>query len=311
MVFRALSVVCCLDGMSTQSFVKPFRLFFAMLSLKMETWQFAEQEIDVDISVGPDQKEKSPSAPKLGIQVIARAVKVLRALEGESNGLSLTDIAARVDLPRSTVQRIVAALANEQFLISASPTSRVKLGPALIRLASATRLDVSQMVRPYIQALSRDLKETVDLSIIQGHAGIFVDQALGSQRLRTESTIGERFPLHCTACGKSLLATLSDDKIKRILDTNLTAHTRHTIVDRARLSTQVDEVRKVGIAYDFEEYTEGVRGISVSFFDSFGRAYAISIPTPTARLDRSERAYLDALLDCREQVRAALGRTEA
>ena len=54
---------------------------------------------------------------KQGIQVISRAVKVLRALEGKPDGLSLSAIANEVDLPRSTVQRIVGALATEGFLI--------------------------------------------------------------------------------------------------------------------------------------------------------------------------------------------------
>ena len=50
-------------------------------------------------------------ATKKGIQVIARAAAVLRALENEPAGLSLGKIAQRVDLSRSTVQRIVDALA--------------------------------------------------------------------------------------------------------------------------------------------------------------------------------------------------------
>jgi DNA-binding IclR family transcriptional regulator len=55
-----------------------------------------------------------------GIQVISRAAKILRSLEGKSDGLSLSVIAKSVDLPRSTVQRIVHALASEGFLIAAT-----------------------------------------------------------------------------------------------------------------------------------------------------------------------------------------------
>ena len=48
---------------------------------------------------------KKPAA-RMGVQVIARAANILRSLEDEPEGLSLGDIAARVDLPRSTVQRL-------------------------------------------------------------------------------------------------------------------------------------------------------------------------------------------------------------
>ena len=69
-----------------------------------------------------------------GIQVIARAATVLRSLEGQADGLSLTQIAQLVGLARSTVARIVNALRKEQFVMAASPTSGVRLGPALTRL---------------------------------------------------------------------------------------------------------------------------------------------------------------------------------
>ena len=68
-------------------------------------------------------------ADKSQVQVIARAAAILRALENEAAGLSLGQIAQRVNLARSTVQRIVAALEAEKLVIAASPTGRVRLGP--------------------------------------------------------------------------------------------------------------------------------------------------------------------------------------
>ena len=92
----------------------------------------------------PSRKEDSP---KNSIQVITRAINVLRALEGEPDGLSLGQIALRVDLARSTVQRIVDALRAEQFVIAASPTAGVRLGPALIRLAASNAEQVTKIRR--------------------------------------------------------------------------------------------------------------------------------------------------------------------
>ena len=61
---------------------------------------------------------------KSQVQVIARAATILRALEDENSGLSLGQIAKRVNLARSTVQRIVAALSAEKFVMAATPTGR-------------------------------------------------------------------------------------------------------------------------------------------------------------------------------------------
>ena len=111
-----------------------------------------------------------------GIQVIARAANVLRSLERESEGLSLREIADKVGLARSTVQRIVGALVNEQLLISATPNARVKLGPSLIRLAASASIDVGELLKPYMQDLSRLVEETVDLSVLKGKRAMFINQ---------------------------------------------------------------------------------------------------------------------------------------
>src|ERR1700683_553061 len=99
------------------------------------------------------RKPKMKNTPSQGrsagqsVQVIARAASVLRVLEGQQAGLSLAQIAQRVGLARSTVQRIVDALRAEQFLIAATPSSGVRLGPALVRLAASASLWVEESIR--------------------------------------------------------------------------------------------------------------------------------------------------------------------
>src|SRR5665213_4527334 len=99
---------------------------------------------------------------KSQVQVIARAATILRALEDENSGLSLGQIAQRVDLARSTVQRIVAALEAEKLVMAASPAGRVRLGPTILRLAGSVQTDVLAFARPYLVKLAGELRETVD-----------------------------------------------------------------------------------------------------------------------------------------------------
>ena len=232
---------------------------------------------------------------------------MLRALESQDDGLSLGEVAALVDLPRSTVQRIVAALAEEQLLIAASPKSRVKLGPAIIRLANATSININEMVRPYLENLSRDLEETVDLSMVQGRYAVFIDQIQGKHRLRAVSAIGEKFPMHCSACGKALLATMSKGQIEKHLDPKLGSFTSNTITNKRALLSQIDHVRETGIATDEEEYTEGISAIGVAFRDPLGKHYAISIPAPTVRFTRLKNKFESAIVQCKKQIIETLG----
>ena len=82
-----------------------------------------------------DDEIADEAAGKGGIQVIARAVGVLHKLREHPDGLSLGELAKLLKLPRSTIQRIVAALDDENLVISASPTRGVRLGPALLALS--------------------------------------------------------------------------------------------------------------------------------------------------------------------------------
>lgn len=244
-------------------------------------------------------------ADRGGIQVIARAVAIMRALEGESAGLSLGELASRVGLARSTVQRIVRALVDEQILMPAGPLARVKLGPLLVRLAADVTLDVVQLVRPILESLSLELDETVDLSMPDGDRALFIDQVVGSQRLAAVSKIGEGFPLHSTANGKALLAAVDDKSFAQMTRGALPADTASTITSLDDLRAQVDEIARSFIAFDRDEHTVGVSAVGTWFRDAAGRAYALSIPVPSVRFDDGRR-LIEPLLAARQRILRAL-----
>ncbi|MEM9045312.1 MAG: IclR family transcriptional regulator [Pseudomonadota bacterium] len=251
------------------------------------------------------------SSGQVGIQVIARAASILRALENEAVGLSLGEIANKVELPRSTVQRIVGALIDEQLLISATPTSGVKLGPALLRLAGATSQDYTEIIHPFMEQLSSDVNETVDLSVLQDKFAVFVDQVPCNHRLRAVSAVGERFPLHSTACGKMFLAHATSDELDRLLSGRLEATTESTITDIDVLKLELDQVRADGVAYDLDEHTEGISALGAAFRDPIGRLYSLSIPAPSTRFVHNRQQIKNSLLKYRDRIAKALGSVEA
>jgi IclR family transcriptional regulator, acetate operon repressor len=220
---------------------------------------------------------------KSGVQVIARAATILRALEEENKGLSLGQIAQRVNLARSTVQRIVAALQSEKLVISATPNGRVRLGPTILRLAASVRSDFLALARPFLERLSEELHETVDLAMVKKNQLIFIDQVIGPQRLRAVSAVGETFPLTCTANGKAYLAQLTDAAVEALVGRSYPARTPKTLTRIEALLKELAAVRRNGVAFDREEHTLGICAAGIALQDPLGNPVAISVPVPSQR----------------------------
>jgi len=238
-----------------------------------------------------------PSPQKPGIQVISRAVAIIRALEDQPDGLSLGEIARRVALPRSTVQRIVGALENESVLIAAGPEGGVRLGPAIARWGANVSNDLGNLLRGYKRTFSEEINETIDISVIKGEQGLFVDQVLGNRRLQASSVIGGYFPFHCTAPGKVLLASMHKEERSRILNASLERFTEHTIVEAEVLQSQIEQFYHVGVTVDREEYADGISAIGTGLIDNNGDAFAISIPMPTVRFQHRREELMEKLVN--------------
>lgn len=230
-----------------------------------------------------------------GIQVIARAAEMLRLLQAHPEGLSQAEIGERLGMARSTVSRILSALDDEGLVASRAARGRYRLGPAIARMASTARRGVVIDVHPFLEELSRELEETVDLSILDGDRATFVDQVVSPHRLRAISAIGESFPLHCGANGKALLASLSPEERGHALPGRLAKLTANTITTPAALRKELDRVAAEGIAYDREEQSEGICAVGAVLTGVSAEKVAVSVPVPAQRFYRRETELAAAL----------------
>jgi DNA-binding IclR family transcriptional regulator len=231
-----------------------------------------------------------------GIQVIARAAGVLRTLNGEHHGLTPSEVAARVNLSRSTVHRILVALEGEGFVAPGATSGRYRLGPELTRLAASERGELRFSARPYLEQLSLEVNETVDLAVLIQDRVSFVDQVAAPQRLQAVSTVGATFPAYCTANGKALLATLSDDHLLRLLPERYTTSGSRQERTREDIMEELREVRRTGLAYDHEEHTLGISAIGAVVRDPFVAVAAVTVPLPSQRYEGNETRIAGALL---------------
>jgi DNA-binding IclR family transcriptional regulator len=253
-------------------------------------------------------KQKAET-PRMGIQVIARAAAILRALREDNSGLSLGQIAEQVRLPRSTVQRIVAALQNERLVISTNANAGIRLGPEIRALSDAAHYSVVDICHPTLKGLSQAVSETTDLSVLRGPGMIFLDQVLGNHRLRTVSSPGEVFPLTTTANGRAVLAALPLAKARDLVE----AEWRRTGVagDWKAFSQSLATTRHTGLAYDLDEHTSGISAIGAAFVGLAGEHCAISVPIPSTRFAAKRAAVESALRIAVAEVQRHLGMGES
>ena len=238
-----------------------------------------------------------------GVQVISRAAEILRALKADDRGMSLGAIAERVGLPRSTVQRLVNALIAERLVVASSAEGGLRIGPEIQALAAASRVAIGELIRPILEDLSQKTGETVDLSVFRDDRMLFVDQVVGSHRLRAVSAVGEVFPMTTTANGKAALSLLDDQVVDAIATRELKAKSGSKRAIRP-LRAEIGRARQTGYALDLDEHTEGISAVGAAFATSTGLIYAISIPAPSYRFAKRRGALAEALLDALKRVGA-------
>lgn len=240
-----------------------------------------------------------------GVQVLTRAAQILRCLAADPAGLTAIELADRVGLPRSTAYRIVGTLVQEG-LMRLAPSGKLYIGPGLIGIAAAGRRDLRYEAAPYLERLSHELHETVELVVLDGDEALFTNQYVPQRSLRVVAAVGDRFPLHCTACGKALLAELPHAEAVRLIPRSLEPFTVHTNVNRETLLREVDLVRSSGVAYDHQEHTIGVSAVGAAIRDAAGAMAAVTVVMPAARLEGNEEHVANALLRVRDEIQTAL-----
>lgn len=240
------------------------------------------------------------SSKHSSIQVISRAANILRVLAGDTNGLSLGQIANRVNLPRSTVQRIVGALSAEGLVSTEGRSGGIKLGPEIQSLAHATTGDLKQRMLPVMRDIAAKTGETVDLAILERGRMRFLDQVVGSQRLRAVSSIGESFPLTTTANGKAALACLDQAEAARLVLSELEAEDRSA--ELVPVLEDIAGIRDGKLARDNNEHTDGISAFGFALQDVSGDVIALSVPVPSTRAARVEAFLTDVLIKARDAL---------
>jgi DNA-binding IclR family transcriptional regulator len=223
--------------------------------------------------------------PVVQVQSVDRALAILDMLarRGEAG---VTEIAAELDVHKSTAFRLVGALENRQLVEQVSDRGKYRLGFGIIRLAGATAatLDLPREGQAVCERLAVELDETVNLAILDTGAATNITQSYGSAAVTTRNWIGQRTPLHATSSGKILLAWADDRTLEDALDT-LERFTPKTITSRSKLLADLALTRDRGWAATNEELEIGLNAVAAPIRGAGGAVVAaVSVSGPAYRL---------------------------
>ena len=233
----------------------------------------------------------------------------------QGSGLTYSEIVAALDLPRSSVHRILKDLTSLGYL-SFNPETKKYFGSLRLAALGAEVMSSFQLrdhIRPHLLELHRETDHTTNLGVLNGTVGVFVDKIESKDfGIKLFSEIGKTFPLHCTGLGKALLAFSPEETLNELLASPLEAVTEKTIVDPDRLRQELQSIREQGYALDNEEITRGIMCAAAPVQGFNGELVgAISVTFPTyINEDRGIASEIAAVRKFAALISGALGRRQ-
>jgi IclR family transcriptional regulator, KDG regulon repressor len=216
------------------------------------------------------------------IQSLARGLKILDILGQSPEGVSVTELAGRLEIDKGSASRLITTLARYGYAEKDPVTRHYYLGSQLITLSRSllARMPLRELAKPFLRRLMESTGECAHLAVASQGKVLYIDQVESPATLRVNAQVGQTAPLHCTALGKALLAFGNVD-----IPSNLKLFTLRTLVDPDLLRQDLELARRLGYAIDDEEYDIGVRCVAVPIYDFRGKLVgSIGISGPAARM---------------------------
>lgn len=249
---------------------------------------------------------------KFSHQSLERGLRVIEAISDSGGAATVSAIARKTELPRSTVHHLLRSLIAIGYLLQEGEAQPYKLAPRLFKLTGRawTQGQLAEISIPFIEELSLRTGEGTSLAILRDGVVSVVAKRDSEGPVRVVQKVGTVRPIYCTAVGKILAAWLPerelDDILGRIVFERITAN---TITTPAALKRELARIRANGFAVDKEEHIEGIRCVAAPVRDQSGKVCAaLCIVGPKNRFSPRRRKELcGPLLDVAQKLSAQLG----
>ena len=228
----------------------------------------------------------------MSVQSIERAFALLRALATAPYGV--TELAEQVDLPKSTVARLLGALESEGAVTQDEMGGEYRLGDGLLDIAGAAQpgRNLVATVRPFLLELSEEMGEAAGLGIMQGRDIYYLDHTDLEADVMVRDWTGEVLPMHSVPSGMAILAHLPEAELDAYLAEPPEAVTPNTLTDPEAIRERIDAVRNLGYAWGYEEGVDGINSLAAPIVTSDGEVVgAIHVHGPAYRFPNPDRTH--------------------
>jgi DNA-binding IclR family transcriptional regulator len=242
-----------------------------------------------------------PSAPSYHSQGLLRAIAILHALNSGDGPQSLAQLSRTLDLPKSTLMRLLVVLESEGFVYKEGDPPVYTVGHAVLDIANSVRnrIDVTKIVSPRLSQLARDSGLTANVGVLEGHSVLHLCVEEPDRPLRYRSSSGSLDSAYCTGLGKMLLSSVSEPDLVHHVPAHepYPSFTPGTITTRKDLVKDLTAIRNRGYSIDDQERDLGVVCLAAPIALSEGLNVAISVSGPAAELQGPSEKRCFALLN--------------
>jgi len=241
-----------------------------------------------------------------------RVIQILEHIGTETAGTTHGELTIALEIPKSSLSALLSNLVYREYLSFDKQSKHYHIGPQVLTLAGKylAGLDTIKTAQPFVKELMTITEESTEFAVKKGTDIQILCKEDCLLPLQRVIQLGELSPIYITAAGKAILAFLSEEEINEYLSSaKMTSHTEKTITDPEKLRKQLNEVRRDGLAYSFEERIEGISAIAAPVFDMHGSVVgSLVVPTPTFRFTPEKKEKVEkALRDISKRLSHQLG----
>lgn len=224
------------------------------------------------------------------IQSLARGLEILEYLS-ERKSAGCTEVAAHLDVNKSTAFRLLETLMLSNFVEQDADTNKYKLGTAILHMRESLirNTDLVSLAKPYLSKLVESTQESAHLCLLSNDKAVIVDQVLSKEVIKVSASIGRAEPIHASSVGKCILAFQNASTKERMLSCeNMEAYTKNTFLSQEDLESELEKIRSRGYAIDDEEVNIGVRCVAAPIRNYKGETFGcIGVSGPATRIHMS------------------------
>jgi DNA-binding IclR family transcriptional regulator len=233
------------------------------------------------------------------VQSVERAFSILQTIGQNPDGIGAAEIAQAIDLPRPTVIRLLNTMQAVDAVERLPDETTYRIGDGILALSASQPFSrrLVMIVRPFLQQIADQTKETVYLSIPDGNQTHYIDQIDSQYHIQGSNWIDTKVPLHIVADGKLFLSTWDDVALNQYFNDTFEPYASNAIQTLPQLQAQLQAISQSGLAFTRNEFEEGLVACAAPIKNQNGQIVAaLTIGGPAYRLTEENTKQFAQLL---------------